>query len=61
MPTTASGGSACRGHGAGALAAAARAFVEKTWTWEAHFLRLEAEMIAAADENSGDKPFRAAS
>ena len=27
----------------------ARSFVEQTWTWEAHFLRLEAEMFDAFD------------
>jgi len=30
--------------------AAARKFVEENWTWEAHFLRLEAEMLTAIDE-----------
>ncbi len=32
-----------------AMGAAARRFVEKNWTWEAHFLRLEAEMMRAVD------------
>jgi glycosyltransferase involved in cell wall biosynthesis len=34
------------------IGAAARAFVQATWTWEAHFLRLEAEMFAALDERN---------
>ena len=33
-----------------AIGAAARKFVEENWTWEAHFLRLEAEMLLAIDE-----------
>jgi len=33
------------------MGAAARSFVEQTWTWEAHFLRLEAEMFDALDES----------
>jgi glycosyltransferase involved in cell wall biosynthesis len=32
-----------------AMGESARAFVEQNWTWEAHFLRLEAEMLAALD------------
>jgi glycosyltransferase involved in cell wall biosynthesis len=32
------------------MGAAARSFVEKAWTWEVHFLRLEAEMFNALDE-----------
>ena len=32
------------------MGAAARAFVQENWTWEAHFLRLEEEMAAAMDE-----------
>jgi hypothetical protein len=32
------------------MGTAARSFVEKAWTWEAHFLRLEAEMFNALDE-----------
>jgi len=35
---------------AATIGAAARKFVEKNWTWEAHFLRLEAEMLDAIDE-----------
>ena len=31
------------------MGAAARAFVQANWTWEAHFLRLEAEMMTAVD------------
>jgi glycosyltransferase involved in cell wall biosynthesis len=34
------------------MGAAARSFVQATWTWEAHFLRLEAEMFAALDERN---------
>ncbi len=34
------------------MGAAARSFVQETWTWEAHFLRLEAEMFTALDEKS---------
>jgi glycosyltransferase involved in cell wall biosynthesis len=36
-----------------AMGAAARRFVEENWTWEAHYLRLEAEMIRAVDEKRG--------
>ena len=32
-----------------AMGAAARRFVEDNWTWEAHYLRLEAEMIRSVD------------
>ncbi|MBT5051440.1 MAG: glycosyltransferase [Rhodospirillaceae bacterium] len=32
-----------------AMGAAARAFVEKSWSWEAHFLNLEAHMVAAME------------
>ena len=32
------------------MGAAARCFVQAAWTWETHFLRLEAEMFAAVDE-----------
>lgn len=32
-----------------ALGVAARSFVQQNWTWEAHFLRLEAEMISMID------------
>jgi glycosyltransferase involved in cell wall biosynthesis len=35
---------------AATIGAAARQFVEQNWTWEAHFLRLEAEMLDAIDE-----------
>lgn len=35
-----------------AMGDAARAFVRKSWSWEAHFLHLEAEMIAAMDEDA---------
>lgn len=35
---------------AAAIGAAARRFVEQNWTWKAHFLRLEAEMLDAIDE-----------
>jgi glycosyltransferase involved in cell wall biosynthesis len=35
---------------AATIGAAARKFVEQNWTWEAHFLRLEAEMLEAIDE-----------
>jgi glycosyltransferase involved in cell wall biosynthesis len=35
------------------MAAAARSFVQENWTWEAHFLRLEAEMIAVLDQTNG--------
>jgi polysaccharide biosynthesis protein PslH len=38
---------------AAAIGAAARKFVEQNWTWEAHFLRLEAEMLEAIDELAG--------
>jgi glycosyltransferase involved in cell wall biosynthesis len=34
---------------AAAIGRAARRFVERHWTWEAHFLRLEAEMMRAVD------------
>jgi glycosyltransferase involved in cell wall biosynthesis len=34
---------------AAALGRAARRFVERHWTWEAHFMRLEAEMVRAID------------
>lgn len=37
-----------------ALGLAARAFVEQNWTWEAHFLRLETEMLAAMDAMAAD-------
>jgi len=36
-----------------AMGDAARDFVRKSWTWEAHFLRLEADMLAALDEKDG--------
>jgi glycosyltransferase involved in cell wall biosynthesis len=32
-----------------AMGAAARRFVEDNWTWEAHYLRLEAEMVGAIE------------
>jgi glycosyltransferase involved in cell wall biosynthesis len=32
------------------LGTAARAFIEAGWTWEAHFLRLERDFLAALDE-----------
>ncbi|MBK20664.1 MAG: glycosyl transferase family 1 [Rhodospirillaceae bacterium] len=35
---------------AAAVGSAARKFVEQHWTWEAHFLRLEEEMLMAIDE-----------
>lgn len=31
---------------------AARAFVQESWSWEAHFLQLEAHMLAAMDEEA---------
>ncbi len=34
------------------IARAARAFVERHWTWEAHFLHLEAEMLRAVEEST---------
>jgi glycosyltransferase involved in cell wall biosynthesis len=37
---------------AGRMGVAARSFVEAAWTWEAHFLRLEAEMFAVLDERN---------
>lgn len=36
-----------------AVGAAARRFIEENWTWEAHYLRLEAEMVRAVDEQRG--------
>ena len=37
---------------AAAIGRAARRFVERHWTWEAHFLRLEAEMLRAVAETA---------
>lgn len=34
------------------LAAAARAYILESWTWEAHFLALEAAMLAALEDSS---------
>jgi len=36
-----------------ALARAARAYILEHWTWEAHFLALEAAMIEAIDDSAG--------
>ena len=38
------------------MGAAARSFVEQTWAWEAHFLRLEAEMFGALDGSERSMP-----
>lgn len=35
------------------LAAAARAYILESWTWEAHFLTLEADMLAALEDSAG--------
>lgn len=37
------------------LAGAARAYILENWTWEAHFLTLEAAMIAALDKVSASE------
>ncbi len=41
------------------MGAAARSFVEQTWTWETHFLRLEAEMFGALDGSERSMPVSA--
>ena len=40
---------------AAAMGDAARRFVEQSWSWEAHFLKLEAAMREAIDEFRPDR------
>lgn len=37
------------------LAAAAREYILESWTWEAHFLTLEADMLAALEDSAGSQ------
>ena len=38
-----------------AAAAAARAYILEHWTWEAHFLTLEAAMVTALEDSANPK------